>query len=107
MDKQNENAEVSENDERGNQQSTIFNESGSQSKYERQVKQARYWLFMLAGYWGVYGFAQFNKIQEYNAQLLVKRNAWYILAIYIIISLIFLTVAFWSRKKASLAFLTG
>lgn len=107
MDELNKNAEVPENDKADHQQATIFNELGNQSKYKQNVNQGRYWLFMIAGYWSVYGFSQFHKLQEYNVYLIFKQNAWYVLAIYLVISLVFLTTAFWSRKKASLSFLAA
>ncbi len=98
MDNLKENSGSPENMQTTDNQETIFKELADISKYKRNVKNARYWLYMIAGYWLVYGVVYYSRMAD-------QRTAIFIIGAYAVTGLVFLALALWSRKKASLPFL--
>lgn len=98
MDHLKENSGNTENRQPIENQETIFKELADVSKYRQHVRNARYWLYMLAGFWLVYGAIYYSRMTD-------QRTALFIIGTYAATGLLFLALALWSHKKPSLAFI--
>ncbi len=85
------------------EQETIFSDMTSDfTPYQKNLKNARIWLFVLAGIHFCYGIYQFSISGAYDYTI-----RWINFAIYGSQTLAFLAFAIWSYKKPKISFLTA
>ena len=84
---------------------SIFSDLKEVSEYAGNVKNARYWLFMLSAYWLVFGVINYLKITNDSNFVVLKQWALYRLIQYLAFGVVYLVLALYSFKKASLSFL--
>ena len=78
-------------------QETIFNDVLDTAPYEKSLKNARIWLYVVAAFQAGMGIFEFATIDD-------KTLAWIALIIDVVIGGVFLGLALWSRTKPYLSF---
>jgi hypothetical protein len=81
-----------------NSEESIFNNLVDLEPYEKTLKNARIWLYVIAGLQFVMGIYEYFSVDD-------KTVASIAFAIDALIALTFLGLALWSRKKPTIAFL--
>jgi hypothetical protein len=81
-------------------QETIFAGLYDLAPYEKTLKSARIWLYVIAGIQLAMGIFEYNTIAE-------KDLAWMVFGIDAFVAAIFLVLALWSRKSPVPAFTTA
>lgn len=81
-------------------QETIFSEIYDLEPYERTLKNARIWLYVIAGLQFIMGIIELNREED-------PVIGWTAFGINVFIALGFLALALWSRKKPVPAFTTA
>jgi uncharacterized membrane protein len=80
-----------------NQQESIFKDVFDTEPYEKSLKTARIWLYVIAGIQLLMGIIEYNMVDD-------KQLAIIVLAVQAFIGLLFLILGLWSKSKPTAAF---
>jgi hypothetical protein len=83
----------------GTSQETIFSDLADTKPYEKSLKTARIWLYVIAGLQVIMGIYEYNTVAPDLALLVLLIDAG--------IGIIFFGLALWSYKKPAASFLTA
>ncbi len=83
----------------GDGNSTIFNDLITTDEHEKKFKNARIWLYVLAGFQFVIGIFEYVTVDE-SVAIYAAGVDWFI-------AICFFLLAIWSKKKPATAFLTS
>ncbi len=83
-------------------QDTIFNEVADMSGYDKNLKTARIYLYIVAAIQMIFGIYEYFTLREYDDQIALLTGG-----IDFGIGIVFIVLAVWSYKKPAAAFLTA
>ncbi len=91
------------NEEEHPEQPTIFSDiSTDMSGYQKNIKRARVWLYIIGGYQIIIGVSEYIKYADYAENI-----RWLIFGIDALIGILFIGLAMLSYRKAVIAFISA
>lgn len=85
-----------------NEQPSLFEDMADTSAYEKPLRNARIWLYVVAGLHVLMAVVNYFQLKDADESI-----AAFTAGIYVVIAAIFFGLALWSRRKASTAFLVA